>query len=97
MSTPPAGWRQIQEVRDGVQFRLAMVSLGVWLLVAFTIVIVLGLAPEVRAPRVLSAGFIALAFAALPWIRYPQLVASALHRAGLSETPAAPTEAPSPR
>jgi hypothetical protein len=65
--------RTIAEARDRAQVILGAISLVIWFAVAFTLGVSWLLAGEPDT-RVILAGFIALAAAAVPWLGYRPLV-----------------------
>ncbi len=65
--------RRESEARDRAQFILGAISLVVWFLVAFGLSVAWFI-DEYTARPILTAGGIAFAIAALPWLAYRPLV-----------------------
>lgn len=60
--------------REHVQAILGLISLVLWFILAFGLVVVLDLAHPETQVQIMMVGGIALVISALPWLAYPALV-----------------------
>lgn len=69
-----------QEAREAMQLRLSAISLVLWLIVAFGLVVLLTTPHESRPSQYLQIGGVALALAGLPWLGYRRWVLADANR-----------------